>query len=222
MELKIIITGATGMVGEGVLLECLSHPGIRKVLSVVRKPSGLKHTKLEEFVIPDFSNLEGVEMHLSGYSACFYCAGISAVGLKEAEYTDITYNLTTHFGKTVAKYNPGLVFCYISGQGTDSTEKGRPMWARLKGRTENALMRLPIREVYNFRPGLMKPSEGQVNIKTFYKILGALYPLFLFLFPNSASTMKEVGLAMINAAKKGYPKKILEVTDIKILAKASS
>lgn len=209
------------MVGEGVVLECLAHPDVKQVLSVVRKSSGMKHPKLEEIQIPEFANLNNIKAQLSGFDACFYCAGISAVGLKEAEYTQITYDLTLHFAETLSSLNPGIVFCYVSGLGTDSTEKGRQMWARVKGRTENALLRLPFLKTYNFRPGLMKPTVGQSNIKTFYRILGALYPFFLFLFPNIVSTLEEVGLAMINIVKKGYSQQIVEVKDIKILAKTA-
>ncbi|RYE23037.1 MAG: NAD-dependent epimerase/dehydratase family protein [Sphingobacteriaceae bacterium] len=221
MELKIIITGATGMVGEGVLLECLAHPAIKQVVSVARKPSGRRHPKLEEILVSNFLALDEVKTQLSGFDACFYCAGVSAVGMKEAEYTRMTYDLTLHFAETLAKLNPGITFCYISGQGTDSSEKGKQMWARVKGRTENTLMRLPLKKAYNFRPGLMKPTPGQKNIKMFFKVLSALYPLFHLLFPNSTSTMKEVGLAMIGSVKNGYSKQILEVKDIKILAKTA-
>lgn len=136
MELKIIITGATGMVGEGVLLECLAHPDVKQVVSIVRKTSGRKHPKLKEILVSNFLDLDGVKAQLSGFDACFYCAGVSAVGMKEAEYTRITYELTLHFAETLAKLNPGMVFCYISGLGTDSSEKGKQMWAKVKGRTE--------------------------------------------------------------------------------------
>jgi uncharacterized protein YbjT (DUF2867 family) len=220
MGIKVIITGATGMVGEGVILECLEHPGIKEVLMVNRRTSGMRHPKLKEGIVPDFLNLDGIDDLLTGYDACFYCAGVSSNGIKEAEYSHITYDTTMHFAGKLANLNPPMVFSHVSGSHTDSSEKGRIMWARVKGRTENALMRLPFKKVYNFRPGFMKPTPGQNNIKGYYKVIGGLYPLLRRLFPNQVSTMREVGLAMINSALKGYPKQILEVKDIKSLAKA--
>lgn len=217
--MKVIITGATGMVGEGVLLECLAHPAITQVLIVGRKPYGMSHPKLQELIVADFLKLDEVEDQLTGYDACFYCAGVSAVGMKEDAYSRITYDTTMHFAKTLVKLNPKMVFDYVSGQGTDSSEKGRMMWARVKGKTENALIQLPFRGVYNFRPGLMKPAPGQKNIKPLFKFMGSLYPVLNRVFPNSTSTLKEVGLAMINSVTKGYEKQILEVKDIKLLAK---
>ncbi len=219
MGIKVIITGATGMVGEGVLLTCLEHPAVEQVFSVSRKSYPLKHAKLKELLIPDFLQLATVENQLDGYDACFFCAGVSAVGMKEADYRRITYDTTLHFAETLAKLNPNMVFDYVSGQSTDSTENGRMMWARVKGATENALMKLPFRDVYNFRPGLMKPLPGQKNIKPMFKILSGLYPILNGVFPNSSSTLKEVGLAMINSVTIGYEKPILEVKDIKQLAK---
>ena len=219
MAIKVIITGATGMVGEGVLLECLAHYAIEKVLIVSRKPYDLKNHKLKELIIPDFLELEKSESQLAGYDACFFCAGISSVGMKEDAFSRITYDTTLHFAKTLVKLNPNMVFIYVSGQGTDSSEKGKVMWARVKGKTENALMQLPFRAVYNFRPGLMNSSPGQKNIKPVFKIVIALYPLLARIFPNNSSTLKEVGLAMINSVIKGYEKPIVEVKDIKLLAK---
>ena len=219
MAIKVMITGATGMVGEGVLLACLANPAIEKVLMAGRKHHDLNHPKLKELIIPDFLQLDAVEDQLSGYDACFYCAGVSAIGMKEAEYRHVTYDTTLHFAKTLAKLNPDMVFDYVSGKGTDSSASGRMMWARVKGKTENALMQLPFKAVYNFRPGLMKPTPGQKNIKTFYKFLSGLYPVFHAIFPNSSSTLKEVGLAMIKSVTMGYEKQILEVKDIKLLAK---
>lgn len=217
--MKVIVTGATGMVGEGVLLECLAHPAITQVLIVGRKPYGMSHPKLQELIVADFLKLDEVEDQLRGYDACFYCAGVSAVGMKEDEYSRITYDTTMHFAKTLVKLNPKMVFDYVSGLATDSSEKGRMMWARVKGKTENALMQLPFRGVYNFRPGLMKSTPGQKNIKPLFKFMDSLYPVLGRVFPNSSSTLKEVGLAMINSVTKGYEKQILEVKDIKLLAK---
>jgi NAD dependent epimerase/dehydratase family len=219
-KLKIIITGATGMVGEGVLLECLEHPAIEQVLIVNRKPYGVKHPKLKECIAPDFLDLDGVSIQLTGYDACFYCAGVSSAGMSESEYSRITYDITTHFARTLASLNPEMIFIYVSGSLTDSSEKGRVMWARVKGKTENALMRSGFRKVYNFRPGFMKPTPGQQNVKWYYKFIGWLYPLLRLLLPNQVSTMRDVGLAMINSVLKDYPKQVLEIKDINELAKA--
>ena len=219
MGIKVILTGATGLVGEGVLFECISHPDVEKVVMINRKPySGVKHLKLAECIVPDFLKLDEFTDQLSGYDACFYCAGISSQGLSEKEYSYITYDTTMHFANVLLSINPDMIFNHISGSHTDSSEKGKIMWARVKGKTENALMRLPFRKVYNFRPGFMNPTYGQKNIKTYYKIIGRLYPLLQLLFPNNVSTMRAVGLAMINSVLKGYPKQILEVKDIKLLA----
>src|SRR5882724_11380384 len=159
--MKLILTGATGMVGEGVLLECLENPVVERVLSVSRRACGLTHTKLRELLVPDFRELGAVEAELSNYDACFYCAGISSVGLKEAEYTAITYDTPVAFASTLARLNPGMTLVHVSGAHTDGTEQGKVMWARVKGRAENALMRLPFKAVYNFRPSLMGPTLGQ-------------------------------------------------------------
>ena len=218
MQLKIILTGATGFVGEGVLMECLSHPDIKEVLMVNRKHLALEHPKLKELILPDFMQTEEFSGRLAGYDACFYCAGISSVGLNEAAYSYITYDITIHFAKQLLALNPDMIFNFISGSHTDSSEKGKVMWARVKGRTENALATLPFKKEYNFRPGFMKPTPGQKNVKRIYRVIGKLYPLLRVVFPNNVSRMQEVGLAMINALKKGYPKQILEVTDIKALA----
>ena len=220
MEIKVIITGSTGMVGEGVLLECLSHPAIKQVLMVNRRHADIQHPKLEELIVPDFLNLNDFTAQLTGYDACFYCAGISSRGMSEQDYNHITYDITMHFANKLAGINPQMVFSFISGSLTDSTEKGKMMWARVKGKTENALMKLPFKNEYNFRPGFMKPTPGQKNVKSYYKVIGGLYPVFRALFPNQVSTMKQVGMAMINSALKGYPKQILEIKDIKALAEA--
>ncbi|MDN5283794.1 MAG: hypothetical protein JWR38_68 [Mucilaginibacter sp.] len=216
----MIITGATGLVGEGVLFECLDHPDIKQVLMVNRKPYNAKHPKLKELIVPDFFDLDKFSDQLIGYDACFYCAGISSNGLNEAEYSHITYDTTLHFAQTLVNLNPDMVFSHISGSHSDSSEKGKIMWARVKGKTENALMKLPFKKVYNFRPGFMKPTPGQKNVKSFYKFIGSLYPLLRLLFPNNVSTMSEAGQAMVNSVLRGYPKQILEVRDIKLLAKA--
>jgi uncharacterized protein YbjT (DUF2867 family) len=219
-KLKVIITGATGMVGEGVLFECLEHPAIEQVLIVNRKHYDAKHPKLKECIVPDFLNLDAVTSQLTGYDACFYCAGVSSSGMNESDYNHIIYDITVHFADKLASLNPPMIFNYVSGALTDSSEKGRIMWARVKGKTENALFRSAFKKVYIFRPGFMKPTPGQQNIKSYYKIIGSLYPLMRLLLPNQVSTMRDVGLAMINSVLKGYPKQVLEIKDINSLAKA--
>ena len=219
MGIKVILTGATGLVGEGVLFSCLEHPDVKEVLMVNRRHYPTKHPKLRECIIPDFLQLDKFAAQLTGYDACFYCAGISSRGMNEAAYSYITYDTTLHFAKALVGLNPNMVFSHISGSHTDSSEKGKIMWARVKGKAENALMKLPFKKVYNFRPGLMKPSEGQKNVKGLYKIISGLYPILSAIFPNNSSTLREVGLAMINSVLIGYPKQILEIKDIKELAK---
>jgi uncharacterized protein YbjT (DUF2867 family) len=213
--MKVIITGATGMVGEGILFECLENPAIKEVLIVNRRHYNMEHPKLKELLVNDFTKLEGLETQLSNYDACFYCAGISSVGMNEEKYNDITYETTMAFAGQLAKLNPDMVFNFVSGSHTDSTEKGKMMWARIKGKTENALMKLPFKAQYNFRPGFMKPFDGQKNVKTLFKPLIWLFPILL---PKISLTLKQVGQAMINAVLKGYPKQVLEIADIKILA----
>lgn len=215
--MKVIITGTTGMVGEGVLLECLANQQVTKVLSVSRKPIGIQHPKLKEYHVSDFLSIKEDHENLKGYDACFFCAGVSSVGMKEPEYTKITYDITLAFARSLNP-KPQMTFAYISGAGTDSSEKGRLMWARVKGRTENDLMKLPFKQVFAFRPGAMKHTEGQKNLNRMNKFLSWLYPAFKKLFPNTANTVKQLGQAMIFAAKNGYEKKIVEVSDIKILA----
>jgi uncharacterized protein YbjT (DUF2867 family) len=216
MKLKIILTGATGMVGEGVLMECLNHPEVEQVLMVNRKHFDINHPKLKELLLPDFMNLDAIEDEIKDYNACFFCAGISSAGLNEEQYTHITYDITIHFAETLVKMNPGMIFNFISGSHTDSTEEGRLMWARVKGKTENALLKLPFKAVYTFRPGFMKPTDGQRNVKSLFKVMVFLYPVLKFVFPTL--TMKQVGISMINAALNGYSKPVLEITDIKTLA----
>lgn len=218
MKLNVIITGTTGMVGEGVLLACLDHPEVERILVVNRKPVGRSHPKLTEVIVADFFQLEAIEPRLAGYDACFFCLGVSSVGMKKDVYQHITYDLTLNFAQALARQNADIAFCYVTGAGTDSSEKGRIAWARVKGATENALLRL-FRRAYMFRPGFMKPTAGQRNVNPYYKYVGWLYPVSRALFPRGVCTIKEVGLAMINAAGKGAPKPILEVKDIVALAK---
>lgn len=215
--MKVIITGATGMVGEGVLLECLAHPQVTEVLSVSRKPTGMAHPKLKEYIVADFLSLKENDETLQGYDACFFCAGVSSVGMKEAEYTKITYDTTLAFAKALGP-KPSMSLLYVSGAGTDSSEKGRLMWARVKGKTENDLMKLPFKHVFAFRPGVMKITEGQKKISRSNKIVSWLYPVFKIVLPNATCSLRQVGQAMIVAAQKGYEKNVIEVKDIRILA----
>ncbi len=214
--MKVILTGATGMVGEGVLLECLENPEVERVLSVSRRSCGRSHPKLRELLVADFRDLRAVESQLEGYDGCFYCAGISSLGLKEPEYTVITYDTPLAFAGTLLRLNPTLTLTHVSGAHTDSTEQGKVMWARVKGRAENALLRMPFKGVYNFRPSLMKPTPGQKNVIGGYYVALVLFPLLKLVFP--AITLAELGRAMINAVRFGAPKGVLEVADIRELA----
>jgi len=218
MAIKVILTGATGMVGEGVLLECLENPAVQKVLAVGRRKYGMSHPKLTECVVPDFLDLSGVADQLNGYDACFYCAGISSLGLSDAEYRRISYDLTLNFARVLAGSNPEMTFCFVSGAQTDSSEQGKVMWARVKGETENSLARVGFRQVYSFRPGFMKPTSGQRNVRGYYKAIHFLYPLLHALLPAHGCTLRALGVAMIESVLRGYPKQVLEVNDIKILA----
>ncbi|MDP2386635.1 MAG: epimerase [Bacteroidota bacterium] len=219
MGIKVIVTGATGMVGEGVLHECLLHRDVEEVLVISRKPCEVKHPKLKEIIHKDFYDIGPIANQLKGYNACFFCLGVSSVGMKEEEFSKLTYILTLNFARELSRVNSDLTFCYISGAGTDSSEKGKTMWARVKGKTENELMKLPFKAVYNFRPGVLSPTKGLRNTLTYYKYLGWLLPVIRLLAPNSISSLKQLGTAMINTALKGYEKKIIEVKDIHVLSK---
>jgi uncharacterized protein YbjT (DUF2867 family) len=219
MKIKVIITGVTGMVGEGVLHECLSHPDVEKVLVVNRKPCRVTDPKLVEIIHQDFFDITPVEGQLKNYDACFFCLGVSSVGMQKTEYYKLTYTLTMHFAGRLAELNPQMTFCYISGAGTDSSEKGRTSWARVKGKTENDLMKLPFSKVYAFRPGLLHPAKGMKNVQAGYKYIGFMYPFLRAVMPNFISTLSELGLAMINSVMKGYEKPVLEVKEILDLAK---
>ena len=205
------------MVGEGVLLECLEHPEVERVLVVNRRPGGLAHPKLREIVHTDFFDLSAIEQELIGYNACFFCLGVSSIGISEPEYKHVTYDLTLNFAELLAKLSPQMTFCYVTGAGTDSSEQGRIAWARIKGATENALMRL-FKESYMFRPSFMKATPGQKNVKGYYRFLAWLYPIGRAIYPKGFCTLQEVGRAMINAVAKGYPRRILDVKDIVTLA----
>ena len=214
MKIKTILTGATGMVGEGVLHECLLHPDVESVLVINRKPCGVKHEKLSEIIHKDLSDLSSIEEQLISYNACYFCAGVSSIGKKEDEYKRITYDLTMNFANTLIKLNPDMTFCYVSGVGTDSTEEGKSMWARVKGKTENDLLKLPFKAAYMFRPGYIQPIKGLKNTYKMYKVLAPIYPLIKLLFSKYTTTLREIGLAMINVTLYGLERKILECRDI--------
>lgn len=207
------------MVGEGVLHECLQNAEVEKVLVVGRKSCGVSHPKLTEIIHKDFFDLSAIENHLEGYNACFFCLGLSSVGISDEEYKRLTYDLTMNFAETLVKKNHEMTFCYVSGSGTDSTEKGRLAWARVKGKTENDLMKLGFKRVFAFRIGMLKPEKDFKNTVNLYKYLGWLYPIVRAVSSNYASTLEEVGKAMINSATKGYEKQVLEVADIVELSK---
>ncbi len=219
-KISVIITGATGMIGESVLDQCLKHDLVDRVLILNRRPSGFQHQKLNEIVLANLSDCSSIKDSLMGYDACFFCIGVTALGKNEETYTQLTYNITIEFASQLAGLNPSMTFCYISGAGTDSSEKGRSMWARVKGKTENDLMKLPFKQVYNFRPGALipylkvKPTQTYQSVKYFKWLLILLRPIF----PNQILRLSDFSIAMINSVLVGYPKKILEASDIKRLS----
>jgi uncharacterized protein YbjT (DUF2867 family) len=218
MKLKVIITGSTGMVGEGVLHECLLHPDVEAVHVLNRRPCKILHPKLTEILYGDFFNFTSIENKLEGFNACFFCLGVSSVGMKEEKYYHITYDITMALASVLARVNPGMVFCYVSGVGTDSTEKGRSMWARVKGKTENKLMEMFPKKAYMFRPGYIQPTKGLKNTYKIYRMLGFTYPLWKLVFPRYVTTLRNIGIAMINTVIRGYEKQVLECQDINKLA----
>ncbi len=222
--MRVIILGATGMVGQGVLRECLLDADIDEVLVIGRTPTDKEHSKLRESVHRNLFDLSTVEAELAGYDACFFCLGVSSAGMSEDAYRRITYDLTMSVARTLAERNPELRFVYVSGQGTDSTEQGRMMWARVKGQTENALLAMPF-QAYMLRPGYIQPMHG-VRSKTrlyrmAYAVAAPLYPLIRTLLPNYATTTEHIGRAMITIAKVGAPKRVLETRDIAAIGRAT-
>ena len=220
--MNVLILGATGMVGQGVLRECLLDEGVTRVVTLGRSPTGQSHPKLREIVHGELLNLRPIEGQLTGLDACFYCLGASATGLSEADYTQINYVLTMSVAEALARIDPDMTFVYVSGAGTDSSERGRAMWARVKGRTENALLRLPFKAAYMLRPGLIIPMHG-VKSKTrlyraFYAVLGPLLPLMRKLFPRSIITTEQLGRVMLRLARSGYSKPVLETADLSALS----
>jgi uncharacterized protein YbjT (DUF2867 family) len=220
--MNVMLFGATGMVGKGALLECLDDARVRSVLVIGRSSCGVQHAKLTEVLHQDFFNYGSVAERFKDRDACFFCLGVSSVGMDEPRYRRLTYDLTLTAAQAMAAVNPRLTFCYVSGQGTDSSERGRSMWARVKGATENALLRLPFKAAYMFRPGFIQPLRG-VRSKTswyqaFYTVLGPVAPLLQRLFPGSVTTTVAVGRALIGVAAEGYSRPILETRDINQLA----
>ena len=216
--MKVILFGATGMVGQGVLRECLLDPGVESVLAIGRTATGQRHEKLQEIMQGDLFGLSPIEARLSGYDACFFCLGVSAAGMTEQEYRRVTYDLTITTAETLVRLNPAMTFIYVSGAGTDSTERGRMMWARVKGQTENALLRMPFKAAYMFRPAYIQPLHG-IRTKTalygaLYAVMAPLYPLWKLLLPKYVTTTEGLGLAMIEVARKGAPKPVLASQDI--------
>jgi hypothetical protein len=220
--LHVVITGSTGMVGEGVLHVCLNHQSIEKVLVINRKSCGVVHPKLAEIIHSNFFDLAPIEQQLAGYDACLFCLGVSSVGMKEPEYFKMTYTLTMHVAKVLSKMNPGMVFNYISGAGTDSSEAGKSMWARVKGKTENDLSKLPFKRTYSFRPGFIKPIPGMKNTLSMYKYLGWLFPVGRALYPKGFCTLTELAKAMIFTSQHDYGKNIIEGSDIIELAQRAT
>jgi uncharacterized protein YbjT (DUF2867 family) len=216
--MKVILFGASGMVGQGVLRECLEDPGILEVLVIGRSALGFSHTKLREILHKDFTDFFPLESRLSGYDACFFCLGVSSAGMSEKDYRHITYDFTLAAAQPLSQLNPQMTFIYVSGTGTDSTEKGRVMWARVKGATENVLLNLPFKAAYMFRPGLIQPLDGIVPknkwLRRLLGVFGPIIPLLRWLFPKSVTTTRQIGKAMIRIAREGYPKKWVESPDI--------
>jgi len=216
--MKAILFGATGMVGQGVLRECLLDPDVESVVTVGRAPTGQKHEKLRELVHANLLDFSAIEGELSGHDACFFCLGVTSAGTSEQEYERITYRIPVAAAQTLVKLNPGMTFVYVSGSGADSSEKGRTMWARIKGKAENALLAMPFRATYVFRPAFIQPLHG-IRSRTklynaMYAVLGPLYPVVKAIAPGYATTTEQLGRAMIAVARRGFAKRILESQDI--------
>jgi uncharacterized protein YbjT (DUF2867 family) len=223
--MKTLIFGATGMVGQGVLRECLPASDVEAVLAIGRTATDVSHAKLRDLVVPDLFDVAAYEGELTGFDACFFCLGVSSAGMTEEAYTRLTYDLTMTVAETLARLNPEMTFVYVSGAGTDSSEHGRSMWARVKGRLENALLRLPFRAAYMFRPGLIVPLHGIKSKTRAYRIAYALLkpvlPVVRRAFPNQVVTTEELGRAMLIVARRGAPKRVLETGDLRALLRDS-
>lgn len=221
--MKVILFGGSGMVGQGALKECLRDPGVTEVLSIGRSTLGTADPKLKEVIHKDFTDFSALEPQLKGYDACFFCLGISSTGMSEQDYRHITYDFTLAAAAPLARLNPRMTFIFVSGTGTDSTEKGRVMWARVKGAAENAVLKLPFKAAYMFRPGAIQPMDGITSKTKLYsvllKIFGWLFPILRKLFPRHVTTTRILGRAMIKAARDGAPVKWVESWDINALGK---
>jgi uncharacterized protein YbjT (DUF2867 family) len=219
--MKVLLFGATGMIGQGVLRECLLDPGVQQILSIVRTPTNQQNPKLRELIHTDFFDYSTIEPELTGLDACFFCLGVSSAGMDEAKYKHLTYDLTLAAAATLVRLNPQMTFLYVSGAGTDSTERGRSMWARVKGKTENDLLKLSFRAAYMFRPGVIQPLHGIRSktklYQTFYTVLNPILPLLKSAFPQLTTTTEQLGRAMLYVTKHGFPKPILESKDINSL-----
>jgi uncharacterized protein YbjT (DUF2867 family) len=219
--MNILIFGATGMVGQGVLRECLLAPDVERVVAVGRNATGQQHAKLQELVVKDMYDYAAVEPQLQGFDACFFCLGVSSVGMKEDDYRRVTYDLTMAAATVLARLNPGMTFTYVTGSGTDSSERGSSMWARVKGATENALLRLPFKAAYMFRPGLIQPLHGaRSKTPLYHGIYVAIAPLLSLAFrlwPRKVTTTEHIGRAMLATARGGAPKAVLDPADINAL-----
>jgi len=216
--MKVILFGATGMVGQGVLRECLVDAGVTEVLSVGRGPTGVQNAKLHEILHDDFTDFSKIESRLAGYDACLFCLGVSSIGMDPERYRHLTYDVTMAAAKTLARLNPGMVFTYVTGKGTDSTEQGSLRWARVKGKTENDLLRLPFKAAYMFRPSGIQPLHGVRSktgwINVVYALTAPLLSWMVRAVPSQMTTSEQLGRAMIKVARDGYPKPILESEDI--------
>lgn len=216
--MNVLLFGATGMLGQGTLRECLLDPGVERVVAVGRKATGQRHPKLREIVVPDLADLSAVRDELAGFDACFFCVGVSSAGMSEADYTRLTYDLTLSVARTLLPLNPAMTFIYVSGTGADGSEQGRVMWARVRGKTENALLRMPFQAVYVFRPAAILPRHGITSSTRLYRVLyiamRPLFPVIRRLAPNYVTTTEQFGRAMIKVAREGYPTPVLESRDI--------
>ena len=222
--MRVVLFGATGMVGQGVLRECLRDARVDGVLTVGRTPTGLAHAKLREAAVPDLADLSTVEEQFAGFDACFFCLGVSSQGMDEAAYEHVTFDFTTAAGRAMARHSPQSTFTYVSGAGTDSSERGRVRWARVKGRTENALLALPLR-AYLFRPGYIQPLHGEASktpsYRRFYAVTTPVYRLLRPVLGRYLTTTEDIGQAMINAAERGADRNVLDSRDIRALARRS-
>jgi len=220
--MNVLIFGATGMVGQGVLRECLLDPSVQLVATIGRTATGRQNSKLREIVQADLWNYAGLQEKFSGFDACFFCLGVGSAGMAEKDYERVTYGITVAAAETLSRLNPKMVFIYVSGTGTDSSEKGRMMWARVKGKTENALLRVPFAAAYMFRPGFIEPAHGETSRTKLYRALFVvtkpILPLLRRAFPNHILTTEQIARAMLNLVTRPYPKHILEIKDIRAAA----